>query len=179
MPGAGVFERIFRKIYGKPCWGIKQGYGSFLTFEFGEPHIVIREPIMASKTASQKVRRGLARRLVFPHGDWHLWIYRCDWHVLARGKRIGGSSTDAKIRRAADFLNGQKLTRFSISPRTLRCVFRFDLGGSLMTRPFDKKREQWLLYEPSGNVLTLRADGRYRHARSDVPDRENDWKPLT
>jgi hypothetical protein len=175
----GVFERVFRKIYGKPCWGVKQGYGSFLTFEFGRPHLVVREPIAASKSASIKVRRSLARRQVHPRGQWHLWIYCCNWKVFFNGKRAGDDSTNVRIRRAAKLLDGQKLMQFSISRRKLECVFQFDLGGTLITRPYEKSCEQWLLYEPSGKVLVLRADGRYKYARSDEPESKGDWKNFT
>jgi hypothetical protein len=146
MPVASVFSSSFRKVYGKPCWGVRQGYGSFLTLEFGKPRIVVREPTVASKNVTEKTRRTLARRLVYPRGQWHLWIYRCEWEVLFRGKRVGRSSTNTEIRHAVDFLNGQKLLRFSILPRKLRCSFSFDLGGTLITQPFDKEGEQWLLF---------------------------------
>ncbi len=181
MRVANVFRKAFGKIYGKPCWGVKQGYGSFLTFEFGEPHLVIYEPVVASRTASSEVRENLAKRRAFARGQWHLWIYCCDWQVLSCGKRMGDSSTDARIRRAADCLSGQKLVRFSIRPQSLQCIFEFDLGGTLKTSPYkkdDKAREQWLLYEPSKKVLVLRADGHYKYVRSDVPENEGDWKPL-
>jgi hypothetical protein len=178
MPVTPIFESVFSKIYGKPCWGVKQGHASFLTFEFGKPHIVIREPIVASKNASSKVRESLARRRVYSRGQWHLWIYCCDWEALFRGKRVRSSSTDAKIGQAADFLNGQKLVRFSILPRKLQCVFEFDLGGVLKTRPFDRESEQWLLYEPTKKVLILRADGLYTYNRSNVTDKEQKWQPI-
>lgn len=178
MPVARVFESVFRKLYGKPCWGVKQGHGSFLTFEFGKPHIVVREPVVAEKNASSKVREVLAERRVFPRGQWHLWLYCCDWEVLSRGKRVGDSSTDTKIRRAAELLNGQKLVRFFIQPQKLSCVFEFDLGGTLKTGPYDKTGEQRLLYEPTKKVLSLRADGRYRYIRSGRAGDGSDWKLL-
>lgn len=174
-----VFENVFKRIYGKACWGVKQGYGSFLTLEFGEPHLVIREPIVASKSASLKVRRSLASRQAYPQGQWHLWIYCCTWKVLSHGKRVGDDSTKARIRGVAKLLDGQKLTRFSISRRRLECAFEFDLGGTLITRPYDKRGEQWLLYEPSGKVLVLRADGRYKYTRSDVPESKGGWKTVS
>lgn len=178
MPIDHVFEKTFRRIYGEPCWGVKQGYGSFLTLEFGKPHIVVREPIVASRSASSRVRKSLASRRIYPRGQWHLWINCCDWEALSHGRRVGNSSAAAKIQRAADFLNGQKLVRFSILPRKLECFFEFDLGGTLKTRPYDEESEQWLLYEPSKKVLVLRADGRYKHTRSDLPDNKKDWKSL-
>jgi hypothetical protein len=179
MSVAHALEMAFRRIYGKPCWGVKRGYGSFLTFEFGNPHLVVHEPVTASGTVSRGVREALARRRAFAHGQWYLWIYCCSWKVLSRGRTVAHSeSSDAKIKRAAEFLNGQKLVGFSILSRKLQCIFEFDLGGTLKTQPFDKEGEQWLLYEPSKKVLSLRADGRYRHGRSDVAERENQWKSL-
>ena len=162
-------ERIVRRLYGKPCWGVNPGVGPSLTLEFGKPSLKIREPIVPSKSVSAGVRERLARRGVQVHGEWHLWIYCCDWEVFCGSKRIGDNSTKSKIRAAAEFLNGQKLTRFSISPRKFNCVFEFDLGASLKTRPYDKGAEQWLLYGPSHKVLILRADG-YKYMRSDVPE---------
>lgn len=178
MQIAPVFGRSFGKLYGKPCWGVRPGHGSFLTLEFGNPRLRVRERIVASSSASANVKAALARRIVTARGDWHLWIYCCDWTVLFKGKRIGDSSATRKIRRAADFLNGQKLVRFSMSPRYLTCAFEFDLGATLNTRPFDKKLEQWLLYEPSQKVLVLRADGRYKHQWSNQPGNLGQWKPV-
>jgi hypothetical protein len=171
-------EKIFRKLYGKPCWGVNPGVGSFLTLEFGKPHLEIREPVLASKGAPAKVRKHLARRGVYVHGEWHLWIYCCDWELRSGGKRIGDGSTKLKSRRAAEFLNGQRLTRFSISPRKANCAFEFDLGATLNTWPYDNESEQWLLYEPSHKVLIVHADGRYQHERSDTPGDHGEWKPM-
>jgi hypothetical protein len=146
--------------------------------EFGMPHLDVREPTVASKDASARVRRALSRRSIFVHGEWLLWIYCCDWEVISKGKRIGDSSTRLKIRRAAECLDGQKLTRFSLAPQKVRCVFEFDLGATLRTLPYDKGSEQWSLYTPLHRVLSLRADRRYRYARSDVPGDEGAWKSM-
>src|SRR6202044_1321814 len=117
---------VFEDILGKPCWDVKPGHGSFLTLEFGKPHLVVREPIAAKKARSAKVRSHLARRYVHVCGEWHLWIYGCDWEVRSKGKRIGDSSTKLGIRRAANILNGQKLIRYSILPRKVQSIFSFD-----------------------------------------------------
>jgi hypothetical protein len=170
------FEKVFEDILGKPCWNVKPGYGSFLTLEFGKPHLVVHEPIAARKERSAKVRENLACRQVYARGEWHLCIYCCDWEVHCKGKRVGDSSTKLRIRRAADFLDGQKLIRFSILPRKVQSIFVFDLGGTLKTFPYDKDSEQWLIFEPSHKVLILRADGRYKYVRSDLPDDEKAWK---
>src|SRR5947209_15880038 len=94
----------FRPVYGLPCWNAKEGYGSFLTMEFGEPHLVIREP-RSRPEFSPRLRRALARRLVTVRGEWHLWIYCCQWYVYTGKKLVGDAdlegSTKRRIRRAA------------------------------------------------------------------------------
>jgi len=178
MKTAPVLEKAFSGIYGKPCWCVRPGYGSFLTMEFGTPHLVVREPIVASKGSSAKVQKTLARRNVVPRGDWHLWIYCCDWQLSSKGKRIANSSRRGTIPGAADVLNGQKLICFSISLRKMVCTFEFDLGAILTTRPFDKESEQWLLYGPRHRVLVVRADGRYKYESSHASGNTGSWKPL-
>src|SRR5258706_10878126 len=179
MKIAPVFERSFAKVYGKPCWGVKQGHGSFLTLEFGKPHLEIHEPIVARDGASKKVRGNLTRREVYIHGDWHLWIYCCAWEVLLNDKQVAhNESSDSRIARAANFLNGQKLVRFSMAPRGTHCCFEFDLCGVLKTRPYSRTDEQWLFYEPTGKVLTLRADRRYSYQVSSRSEVKTGWKPV-
>jgi hypothetical protein len=177
MPVSPIFETVFKEIYGQPCWRATPGYGSFLTLEFGNPHLEIREPGVPRENVTKPVRELIMSRKVFIHGDWHLWINCCDWKVF-RGKQLAGdSSTKARIQRAADFLDGQKLVRFSIRPRKVQCAFEFDLGGRLETRPYDHHSEQWFFFDRAHMVLTLRADGYYCYDRSDVAA-EKKWKSI-
>jgi hypothetical protein len=177
MPIVSIFQKVFSEVYGHPCWNVKPGYGSFLTLEFGRPHLDVREPSIANKDASLRVRRLLAHRSVFVHGEWHLWIYCCAWEVLSNGKHIGNGSTKLEMRRAAKVLDGQKLVQFSFAAKQVRCIFEFDLGATLQTEPYDRKGEQWMLHTPKKKVLTLRADRRYQYMRSDVPRDRGQWKP--
>jgi len=177
MQIAPIFHKLFSELYGVPCWNVKPGYGSFFTFEFGNPHLDIREPTDA-KDASGKVRKLLARRSVFVHGEWHLRIDSCAWDVLSNGKHVGNGSTKRSMRRAADLLNGQKLIQFSFFPKKVQCVFEFDLGGTLRTVPYDRKGEQWVLHTPKQKALTLRADRRYQYMRVDLPTDRGLWKPV-
>jgi hypothetical protein len=96
----------------------KQGYGSFLTFEFGHP----------------EQTRGL-RRSANVHGEWHVWIYCCDWRFLSNGKQVAWSE-DSKdqIARATGMIDGQKLLGLSVEPAQGLSRFEFDLGGLLETR---------------------------------------------
>lgn len=176
MRPSPVFDRCFRMLYGKPCWNTRSGYGSFITLEFGEPHVVVREP-RKSTAKSNKVGNLFARRSVAIRGDWHFWIYCCNWYVYSRGKLVGDSSSVQAIQKAITFLDGQALVGASFGFRGCRSVFEFDLGARLTTTPFDTESEQWMLYEPSGKVLTLRADRMFNHQPGNTPPDTALWRP--
>ena len=177
-----IINKIFKPLYGKLSWQVEQGYSTFLTFDFGEPHLRIREPMQASEEASEKTRKNLARRFVYVRGDWHLWIYICNWHIFLHGQELANSSSNRRtIRKATLELDGQALTRVTIK-YPLISVFEFDLGGKLEVTPnddYEKDDELWILYEPSDKVFSLRADGQYCHfSRHRTPPSKEQWKPL-
>jgi hypothetical protein len=172
-----AFADTFAKLYGFPCWGVKPGLFPSLTMEFGEPHLEIREPQPPKPQWSPRTREHFARRLVVVHGAWHLWVYCCDWIVFLYGRSVGDSSSRKCVQKAADALDGQALVSADVRVRGCRTVFEFDLGGRLVTRPYDRKSEQWLLYTPSGKVLNLRADKQFKFAQADGSE-EARWQPL-
>lgn len=174
-------DDVFKPLIGRPCWQVQQGYGSFLTFEFGEPQLHIQEPRQAPEHASEKMRRRWARRSIYVHGEWHFWVYLCDWKVFLKDEELANSSSTRKIiKNALLEINGQALTSVTIN-KSFICVFEFDLGGKLEIIPnydeYEKDRDLWLLYEPSGYVFTLRADGKYNHAPGNS-NAEKAWKAL-
>lgn len=168
-------QKSFGAVSGLPCWGVKRGQGSFLTLEFGDPHLIVREPV-ESVSASVKIRRRLARRHVYVAGQWHLWVYCCDWWVRSAARVIGDSSSSRKVERAARYLDGQRLTGVSLGVRGARTVFAFERGDVLETRPYDRRSEQWILYEPRNRVLVLRADRKYCYQSVSEPMRS--WRAV-
>jgi hypothetical protein len=172
-------DRSFNSIRGKPCWGVKRGYAGFLTLEFGKPHLSIQEPAAVTPTwGSAQQRKRWARRVVTVRGQWHLWIHSCDWLVRNGSQVVGDSTSARRMDRAANFLNGQKLIAAQLARRGARTVFEFDLGGQLETKPFDRMGEQWLLFEPSGKVLTLRADRKFAYASGGADPKTEQWRSL-
>jgi hypothetical protein len=171
-----VFDCCFRPLYGKPCWNTRSGYASCITLEFGEPRLEVREP-RKSIAKSKKVRDLFARRSVTIRGDWHFWIYGCDWSVCSRRRLVGDSSSSSSIQKAVTYLDGQALVAASFSYRGCRSIFEFDLGARLTTMPYDTESEQWLLYEPTGKVLTLQADKMFTHQPGDTPPDMKVWCP--
>jgi hypothetical protein len=161
----------FRPILGLHAWQVKKGVGSFLTLEFGEPHLVIDEPAASRPN----------RRIATIRGDWHLWIYCCGWTIDQGGEQLAhNEAKDAAIMKGTAQLDGQRLERLWLEPGTVITHFEFDLGVVLTTFPYndDPEDEQWMLYEPSGNVLTLRADNRFSYVTEETPTNEETWLPL-
>jgi hypothetical protein len=174
---------VFAPLIGLPAWNVKKGHGSFLTFEFGTPHLYIREPrepIAELSTQDSPMRRQLQRRLVVPHGDWHLWIYCCHWRCSENGiERSMSESSDAEIIAAAKSMDGQRLISIVVDPTAGRSLFHFDLGATLETWPYgdDANDEQWFLFTPSKYVLGYRADGHYSWVKDNQPSNEERWFP--
>ena len=173
MSKNSVIERVFQPLYDKSCWNVSSGYGSFLTLEFGDPHLVTSDPEEARPEWSASMRKRHARRRIHVRGKWHLWIYCCQWNVFTGDKLVGDSALESsskrRIVRGAKELDGQKLVRVEIDPAHGGSAFTFDLGSRLETAPYDTDSDQWKLYEPSGKVFCYRADGMYSHQRGSTP----------
>ena len=178
-----IIDSIFQPVIGKMCWSVESGIGSFLTFEFGEPHFkVIREPFV-SKSKKPRVIRYSARRIINIRGDWHLWIMYCDWRFFRNDIFIGDSESNKRqLKQIALDLEGQALVSVNVIGTGIT-VFEFDLGGRLETQPYveeneaSEPEEQWLLYHPTGMVFTFRSDGKYNNhmGNESTPDH---WIPI-
>ena len=177
MPLDPVFDRCFGPLNGKPCWQARRGHGSFITLEFGEPSLEIREPSEPKADASYTVRKLLSRRLVTIRGQWHLWVYCCAWTIFNNSEQLAHSEdNDEAIASAIGFLDGQALIAATVD-NSANSQFTFDLGGVLTTSPYDEDSEQWMLYQPDGMVLSLRADGHYSHSTSFTEHGAERWLP--
>jgi hypothetical protein len=172
-----IIEKAFKPLRKLPCWQAERGYGSFLTMEFGNPSLEIREPKKPLEKVSIKVKKVLERRNITVKGDWHLWIYCCDWGVFEGNDLIGDCSKKKSMDRAAAQLNGQMLKKVRVY-KNGRTDFKFEYGTLLMTRPYDKDSEQWMLFEPNGNVLTFKADGNISYQPADTPTEKIKWKNI-
>lgn len=167
-PHPSALDKFVKPFIGDPAWGAKQGYGSFLTFEFGNPELKIEE--RHSETS------GL-RRNAYVSGKWHVWIYCCAWRFSSHGDEISWSEdANDQIARATAMLNGQKLVSVSVDPAQGRSRFIFDLGGLLETWPTgdDLTEKQWLIYGPD-NVFTYRADGQYSLQAAEAAADPEQW----
>ena len=171
-----LVEDIFSPIYGKFCWNAQKGFGSFITFDFGEPLLNINETDRVRNGVKEHIRR------VHVRGDWHLWIYLCDWTIVTQGKIIATETSKTRdIHRATYRLNGQILVRVEIQADS-STIFSFELGDQLITKPnqeaYGVESEQWLFYEPSGLVFTLRADRKYSYHHGSTLPKDQVWSSI-
>lgn len=178
MGPESLIEHSFRPLYGIPYWGVQPGHGSFLTLEFGNPHLEIREPHTPTRKVSRRVARLLQWRAVSVHGDWYLWLYCCNWAVWDRGKLVGDHSNRRRMQRAADVLDGQMLTKVKVDSHGCKTSFDFDLGARLEVEPYGPEDELWMLSEPNGNVLVLRSDNKLWYGPRDRADADDDQEWL-
>lgn len=120
------------------AWGVTLGHGSFITVEFGKP-----------VSSRQKERS--------PRGEWHLWVYLCVWYLEKSGELLGASEDPRlKLEVALQHLEHRTLETVKIFPPAFETVFVFSEGVALHLFPISTEEdEQWMLFAPDGNVLTI------------------------
>jgi hypothetical protein len=169
----------FAPLKDQPCWNVMQGHGSFLTMEFGEPALSIREYKRTVGKPLPGEHPTIAKRTAFVKGQWHLYIYRCHWNIsLADGARVTSDSPREDVEKLLALLSGQKLSKVTVSTRNGSSLFEFDLGGKLQTMPLEspeqpgEPQESWMLFTGE-NVLSYRGDGKYAFHPAGKPTK--DW----
>ncbi len=178
-------ETSFAPMLGQPSWLVRQGHGSFVTIEFGDPELAIGETRSRTVRLPERGPLTLTTRSAAVHGAWHLWIYCCLWSMQANEVELAHSeSDDVTIARALRFLEGQALSEVQVDRESGATKFDFDLGCALATRPAppgtytNDPVDQWMLYQPSGIVLIVRSDGHYSEVPRDQPDGATIWHQL-
>ncbi|WP_143741489.1 hypothetical protein [Pleomorphomonas diazotrophica] len=144
-------HKVFEALIGQPVWGSRLGVGSFLTMEFGKPHLEIREP-----------RKSLKNRRITPRGEWHFWVYCCAWKAhIGDGLYVTSEEDRNSLQKVPDFLDGQILLSTKSDTGNVKFTLEFDLGGSIDLYPYngDEISEMWLLYH-SPDVWTCTSDGK-------------------
>jgi hypothetical protein len=158
-------QNHFGALIGLPCWQVKQGHGSFITMEFGEPHLKILEP------RPNETRFWRKRRRVFVRGEHHLWIEQCEWAITDAACELAHSESDDKtIAEALRKVDGQMLEELEISPSFGKCrlTFEHSLRIRMKRYPADWSPDHplWHLYTPS-SVISFLADGRLQYGPGD------------
>ncbi|HLT62156.1 MAG TPA: hypothetical protein VK020_13225 [Microlunatus sp.] len=144
-------ESAVADLVGRRVWGAEQGHGSFLDLQFGEP------------------RPDDPRR-----GAYHLWVSQCAWRI-EHGGELGAGSEDAPERIAAALhrLDGGTVTGVTFLRPSLSTIFEFGehrlVTFAVHTDPSEEHAEQWLLFRPDGQVLTVGPGPVWRLSPADQP----------
>ena len=143
---------IISGLRGRCPWGVRLGHGSFLTMEFGER----REGDLHGATH---------------HGEWHLWFYMCSWRIEAAGKVLVGSDDDReKMLKTLDGFEFGGVKDIRVALPSLDLAIQFDSGTEILTfSSSESGPDQWWLFTPDGNCLTVHGGGRFRYGSSSEP----------
>lgn len=141
-----IIRDSFLELAGLPCWNVRQGQGSFLTFEFGKPELKNR------KANPNSTSNSLRRDRFHLHGHHHLWIEQCEWEISAYAVQLAHSESDRhKIADAASKLAGRRLLHFGIAEKKRISKFTFEGGYLIEIAPYEDAPENlamWHLYSP-------------------------------
>ena len=134
------FDKVIGNLVGEKAWKVQLGYGSFLTFDFGNllpevPNVSIEQ------------------------GEWHLWVYLCSWRIEEEGSfLVGCEDKRSKIAEDIKKIENKTLISFDVSFPTLDATLEFENGivlktFSVISEDNDGHGIHWMLFQPSRKVL--------------------------
>lgn len=151
---------LFQPLVGQRAWGAKIGWGSFVTIEFGPKRLQHHHY----------------------HGDWHLWLYQCEWTLTSKTHEMANSESKRGVMQAAiDNLNGLELEGLAFDPQQMSTEFIFHSNLRLRCRRYpdaQPNEECWMLFLPDKRVASLVAEGLRYEPSSLVAQKqevENRW----
>jgi hypothetical protein len=155
-----TLQDLWRPLVSQLTWSVRRGVGSFLTMEFGEPHLSIREPIPPQFQSSTRVQRNLRRRRVFIVGDCHFWVQYGAWKLsTATGVLDSQSPIGSPLEECLNDLDGQRLVSMRLDPAGEAWTLEFDQEGLLEIKKSEGNDEpQWSLHQWNGDVAESRRD---------------------
>lgn len=143
-------SNIISPIIGQNAWGVKLGYGSFITANFGSL-IDLGDNISS--------------------GEWHLWIRHSYWRLEKENQVLVASEDDrVNIEKYVSVINGLKLDAFEINPSTLETFFSFSEDVKVVVTPtsyLQDKYDYWLFFTATRNVLTIGPGIKFSYENAD------------
>ncbi len=137
------FKRIRSILIGQKPWRVNQGWGSFVTLDFGEA----RREIMEN-----------GREILT--GEWHLWVYCCEWEIIDQSARllVHNESSDEEIASVLAQVQDAALTRFEYDFHSGELELGFGNGLLMKLFPDDEyyeDAEYMMIFSPQGYVLSF------------------------
>ena len=145
-----TIDEVCRLLSQYPAWLPRKGVGSFLTIEFGPPHLVVREPL-----TKPGVRERLRRRRVDVKGEVHLWVKADHWTLQAADWSITSNDGEREITRKLDVLSGQKIIQILVEQDKTLLVFEYGERLIIDIDPVPDQVQWTVFIHGHGNVSLL------------------------
>jgi hypothetical protein len=149
---------VFKPIIGLHAWQVRQGHGSFLTLEFGKPHLRIREPKLNISSELDSVKELFRRRKVIVAGEWHLWIQYAKWKIETENDHVSDLEEDRNVvMKVLEELDGQILLGVEVNVPEQFIMLNFDLGPKLRMFPSPHfPDDDWCsIHQISGSITSI------------------------
>ena len=141
-------EKLFDALLGRAAWSVRHTHGSCFFMEFGNPHLVVREPLPVRDGISPEQAVKRRRRRMSFRGDWSLLIYACNWSLQTWELSASSESTPLDMSLPFESLDGQYLQSVRYDSLSKSTTLTFDLGAELRLSPNDDvgdHESQWSL----------------------------------
>ena len=145
------FDGVLALIIGLPCWSVQRGHGNMLSFEFGKPSLMIREPYQ-SRSTSERLQRSASHRVVKPIGEYTLWVHGGWQAKIGHGKFADSDAAIDEVVAAAREIDGQRLLAVTVDAASNATSFVFDLGATLNVLSDGSDSAVWALSCPDGST---------------------------
>jgi len=137
------FKRIRSILIGQKPWRVNQGWGSFVTLDFGEA----RREIMEN-----------GREILT--GEWHLWVYCCEWEIIDQSAHllVHSESSNAEIASVLAQVQEAAFTHFEYDFHSGEIELGFENGLLMTLIPNDEyyeDAEYLMIFSPGGYVLSF------------------------
>jgi hypothetical protein len=144
-----IHEKI-KPLVGQKPWEVKLGWGSFITFEFGEK---------------------LPDEGGHIHGEWHLWVRHCAWRIETEDMVLAASQDNRdNLAVAVKVMKNASVLSIEVLAPALETIIQFE--DSLYLRLFPmhtEKFDSWQLFTPDRNVLTICPGSQWSYQSADEP----------
>ena len=139
-----TLEEVLATFVGQIAWLPTRSLGSFVTMEFGAPHLITREPISRPNGSAS-----LARRRVTVRGEQHLWIQADDWTLDSPNWPTSSSDEPLVMSQRLERLAGSRLIH--VVATATGSIFRFEFGETLTIQPDqDPGQTSWSIFWKTG-----------------------------
>ena len=144
-----IHEKV-KPLLGQKPWRVKLGWGSFITFDFGEK---------------------ITQEGGHVFGEWHLWVLHCAWRIETEDLVLAASQDNRdNLAIAVKVMGDASVLSIEILAPALETIIQFENGVCLRLFPMHtEKYDSWQLFTPERKVLTIGPGSQWSYQSADEP----------